>query len=119
MNVNDVLSITIAGVINGNIMATEKLIIIAPARINGDIQAPSVSLGEGAIVNGMLRMVTAQDAVERLLTLAEVAEYLEVENSVLIEWAKSNKIPAKCENNEWQFKKEEVDSWVQKERVQV
>ena len=53
------------------------------------------------------------------LSVREVARYLEVEDTVLIDWAKSNKIPAVFENNEWKFKREEINAWIQKEKISV
>ena len=39
--------------------------------------------------------------------------------SVLEEWAQKKKIPAVYENNDWRFRKSEVDKWVQEEKVKV
>ena len=112
-------TITIAGTLEGNVKASERLIVVAPAKIIGDIETPVLSVSEGAIIDGFIRMTTNGAANDRLLSVDEVARYLEVENAVLMEWAKTNKIPARYENNEWKFTRREVDEWIQREKVKV
>lgn len=111
--------VTIAGRVTGNVTATESLTVIAPAKIYGDIVTPSLSVSEGALIEGRLRMGLSGTQAEELLSLEEVARYLEVEVALVREWAQKQKIPATREGDKWQFKKSEVDRWIQKERVQV
>jgi excisionase family DNA binding protein len=112
-------NITVAGVVRGNITALESLTIIAPAHIVGDIRTPALSVSDGAVINGRIAMTGEIQVTPDYLTVREVARYLEVEDAVLIEWAKSNKIPAVFENNEWKFKRDEVNAWVLKEKINV
>jgi cytoskeletal protein CcmA (bactofilin family) len=49
-------SAVIAGEINGNLKITDKLELLATAQINGDIDAKTLSVTPGAIINGKLSM---------------------------------------------------------------
>jgi excisionase family DNA binding protein len=113
--------ITIAGTVVGSITATKRLNIVAPADITGDIKTPLLSISEGATVNGRCQMpqVGEWQSTGRghAMALDEVARYLEVEQSLVEEWAAQRKIPATKENNAWRFFKEEIDSWIAKEKV--
>ncbi len=113
--------IIIAGEINGNINASESVSLVAPAQIQGDITTPVLSISEGAVINGSITMNSSQRSLNQseVLTLKEVAHYLDVEISVLEEWAHKKKIPAFYEDNNWRFNKTEIDKWIQKEKIKV
>lgn len=111
--------ITIAGHVTGDVHARESLTVVAPAYLKGNVHTTSLSVSEGAVIDGMLVMSPGGIFPEQILGVAEVARYLEVDDAVLVEWAKNNKIPAALENNEWRFKKKDVDAWIQTERVKV
>lgn len=113
--------ISISGKVVGNITATKRIDINITADVNGDIVSPIVVLAEGAVLNGSCRMgdvsnVTAGES-KMAMTLEEVANYLEVDAGLVMEWAKSRKIPAVSRGVSWIFYKKEIDSWVAKERV--
>lgn len=115
-------SIVIAGNVSGNITALQGLSIIAPAEVSGSIETPLLSIAEGAIVNGKLAMQTAvaQSLSDSdILSLRDVAQYLEVDTAVIEGWAANKKIPAAWDGKEWHFQKAEIDRWVQEERVKV
>jgi cytoskeletal protein CcmA (bactofilin family) len=57
----------ISGEIHGNIVADNRVDIVAPAKVFGDIQAPSVVIDEGVIFEGKTRMYQAREADEREL----------------------------------------------------
>jgi len=114
--------VTIAGKVTGNITATVRLNIIPPAYIIGDVSAPVLGVSEGAILNGRCSMATISDHTttsgkSRAMALDEVARYLEVDVSLVEEWASQKKIPAIRENNAWRFHKQDIDSWLAKEKV--
>jgi excisionase family DNA binding protein len=114
--------ITIAGKVNGNIIATIRLNIIPPAQVTGDVVAPSLGVSEGAVLNGRCSMSSIQDNTTtsgkpRAMALDEVARYLEVDVSLVEEWASQKRIPAIKENNAWRFHKQDIDSWLAKEKV--
>ncbi len=115
-------NITIAGKVTGNIIATKRLNLIAPANIIGDIVTPMLTVSDGAILNGNCKMSSLSEQTitsgnSKVMAIDEVARYLEVDTSLVKEWAAQKKIPAIKENNAWKFHKEEIDSWIAKERV--
>lgn len=114
--------VTIAGKVNGTIVATSRLSIVSPAQVSGDIKTPCLRIAEGAVLNGRCQMSAASgstttSAKSKSMTLDEVARYLEVEPSLVEEWAIQKKIPAAKEGGSWRFYKEDVDGWVAKEKV--
>ena len=114
--------ITIAGKVVGSIVATKRLNLIAPANITGDIITSSLVVFDGAVLNGNCKMASLAEDVtvspkSKAMVLDEVARYLEVDASLVEEWATQKKIPAIKENEIWKFHKQEIDSWIAKERV--
>lgn len=114
--------VVIAGKIKGDVVATQSLSLVPPAVVEGNITAPRLSIAEGVIVEGQVSMLSgrqkeASRAPDLPLTLKEVAQYLEVEASVVEEWARQRKIPAQEENGSWVFKKSDIENWIQQERV--
>jgi len=115
--------VTVAGKVIGNIVATKRLTLVAPANVSGDIVAPALVIREGAIINGACNMSapqatsTTSATKTKAMALDEVARYLEVDTSLVEEWASEKKIPASRENNAWKFNKQDIDSWIAKEKV--
>jgi len=56
---------TIHGTINGDIIATQRLELGRTARVNGNIQAPSLMIEQGAIFEGSCRMVELKAAQDK------------------------------------------------------
>ncbi|MBU1863923.1 MAG: polymer-forming cytoskeletal protein [Candidatus Omnitrophica bacterium] len=112
--------IIVAGRVMGNIIASQSLSLVAPAKVQGDIKTPLLTIAEGAIINGIIDMDNSQSTNQSdVLTLKEVAQYLEIETAVLEEWAQRRKIPAIFEENKWKFRKSEIDKWIQTEKIKV
>ena len=116
--------IVIAGKVTGNVVATESLSIVTPAFVKGDISAPRLSIADGAVFEGNASMISAKEKqgtpfMSEVLSLREVAQSLEVEEKVLQEWAQKKKIPAFQEENQWRFRRTEIEKWIQQERVDV
>ncbi|MDD5226501.1 MAG: polymer-forming cytoskeletal protein [Candidatus Omnitrophica bacterium] len=113
-------SIVIAGKVSGDVIATRSLSILGTATLKGNLTTPRLSIGEGAILQGLVTMgVNASDGPDVFLTLKDVAQYLEVEARIIEEWANSKKIPARFDNGHWVFAKAEIDQWIQQERAKV
>jgi cytoskeletal protein CcmA (bactofilin family) len=55
----------INGVVNGDIIATEKIELGRTAKIAGNIQTPRLVMDEGAILEGSCTMVKAREAAEK------------------------------------------------------
>jgi cytoskeletal protein CcmA (bactofilin family) len=56
---------TINGTVNGDIIATERLEMGRAARVNGNIQTPSLMIEQGAIFEGSCRMIQLKDSQEK------------------------------------------------------
>lgn len=114
--------IIIAGKVTGDIVATQSLHVIAPATIQGNVTTPSLSVGEGSVIEGQISMMSVRGGNEGHdvnLTLKDVAQYLEVEARVVEEWANKRRIPGRHENGNWVFSKAAVDRWIQEENARV
>ena len=113
--------ITIAGRVTGEVVAKKSLKLISPARVDGNIKTPLLEIGNGAVLNGHCQMVSSgrsssQDGAE-LMEVEEVARYLELDSSVVRDWAVSGKLPAIREGDRLHFDKAKIDEWIASERV--
>lgn len=54
--------------------------------------------------------------MEKLMTLEEVADYLRLSKDTVYRMANSGKIPASKVGNQWRFRKEDVDQWLEKNK---
>lgn len=112
--------ITIAGKVSGNIKAGKDLKLISPAHISGDIETPVLSVAEGAVINGSVKMSSATKNLSSFsdtLSLDEVAKYLEVDKDMIFEWAENGKLPGKKEGNDWRIDKAALENWVSSEKI--
>ncbi len=51
-----------------------------------------------------------------IMTLEETAKYLKIGKSTLYKMAREGKIPAVKIANQWRFRKEDIDKWLQEIR---
>jgi cytoskeletal protein CcmA (bactofilin family) len=56
---------TINGTVNGDIIATERVEMGRAARVNGNIQTPSLMIEQGAIFEGSCRMIQLKESQEK------------------------------------------------------
>ncbi len=54
--------VVISGTVVGNVHAACKLVLHKTARVNGDVETPSLVVEEGAVLNGQLKMAASPDA---------------------------------------------------------
>jgi len=108
--------IIISGKITGNIVAGSSLKVLSSAHIVGDITTPRLSVETGAVIQGKCQMLTGTGSKGNIFNTEELARYLEVEVSNIIEWANSGKIPAFKEGNDWKFERPKIEEWVAKEQ---
>lgn len=118
-------TITVAGRVSGKIVAKRQLMLIPPARVAADIWTPRLSMQDGAILEGACHMAAAADHQNQAaagpsaaLSVEEVAQYLELEPSVVRQWAAQGRIPATRDgSNGWRFDKSRLDEWIANERT--
>ena len=58
-------SITIGGVVDGNILASERLVVLSSALIIGDIITRRIEASEGCLIHGKIRVCQTQESWER------------------------------------------------------
>lgn len=116
-------NVIIQGELIGDVIATGTLDLRESSRLIGDVRTSSLTVEEGAVLQGHLTMIgldggantkkrTASVSNEPLLGVEEVAEYLSVKKSLIFEWADAGKLPATRQGSDWKFEKEKVDEWV-------
>lgn len=113
--------ITIAGRVAGEIIAKKSLKIVTPGRVDGNIKTPLLSVAQGAVLNGHCQMTSELKTTEKstldLMNADEVARYLEIESSLVHEWARSGKLPAIRDGDTFHFDKAKIDEWIASERI--
>lgn len=120
-------NISIAGVVNGNIKAATILKLESSARLFGDVETPSISIAEGAILNGQINMSGASSGNQSSsnesrggwMTISQLAKYLEVDANKVNEWVNGGMIPGTKEGGEWVFERSKVDQWIAEGKVKV
>lgn len=114
-------NIIVAGRVYGDVVAEKELKLMSPARITGNITTPRLSIAEGAVLEGKCHMTgkerESEDTGKDMLTAEELAKYLEVDTSMIFEWAKSGKLPGVKEKNAWKFDRTTVDEWIANGKV--
>lgn len=78
-------SITIAGTLIGNIDAKKEVIVIETGRVLGNIEAPKIDVGEGAIIQGEMTITGGQKkniskVVEESFTVSKSSESANTNN---------------------------------------
>ncbi|MCL0073089.1 helix-turn-helix domain-containing protein [Dehalococcoidia bacterium] len=54
--------------------------------------------------------------MEELFTLEELARYLKISKPTLYKMVEKGKIPALKIANQWRFKKDDINGWLEKQR---
>ncbi len=98
--------VTISGIVKGDIRATETIRLLSSARVIGNIEAPKLSIEEGAAFNGKCRTAEAK------ISLEELSDYLSVEENKIVEWVEGGKIPVEKEGSRLLFDRKKVENWV-------
>ena len=109
--------VVIAGRLEGDITATQRLEITPGGRILGNIRTPVLVVQEGGILQGQCVMGQTASAPSEMLTVEEIARYLEVEPAAISEWATSGRMPAVKEGGGWRFDRAKIDEWIAQEKI--
>lgn len=114
-------TIMIAGKVNGNITATKSLKMVSPGRVVGDIKTPLLSIAEGAVFQGNSSMIAGSKSdlsgFGAIMTPEELAKYLEIDISMVSEWANLGKIPGTRDGNSWKFDRNRIEEWMASEKI--
>ena len=104
-------NIVIAGKVRGDVTAKKMLVLMPTAVLSGNISTPKLNVVEGAIFQGKCQML------DEHLDVEEVAKYLEIESTAIVELASSGKIPAAKTGSSWRFERAKSDAWAASEKV--
>ncbi len=55
--------------------------------------------------------------MERLYTIEQIAEKLQISETTLYKLARSGRIPAIKIGNQWRFKMDDIDKWLESQKV--
>jgi len=99
-------NIVIGGKVKGRIIARERLTLLPTAVVEGEIFPSKLNIAEGALFEGICKML--QD----FLNAEELARYLEVDLNSIIDWANTGKLPGHKEGEKWKFERKNVDAWI-------
>jgi len=55
--------------------------------------------------------------MEKLMTLSQLAEYLQLGKSTVYKMVQKGEIPGIKIANQWRFKKEDIDKWLNKTKI--
>jgi len=113
-------NITIAGRVNGDINALKSIKLVAPACVIGDIRTPSISISEGAVMEGYCNMLHEGKKAHKtpeMWSIDEVSKYLEVDKNVVVEWADTGRLPAKKDGSLWKFERNKIEDWLSNEKI--
>ena len=61
-------SVTVGGVVFGNVLASERLIVLATGLVMGDIITRRIQADEGCLIHGRVRVCKTEDAWNRALS---------------------------------------------------
>ena len=104
-------AVIVAGKVKGNVIAKKMLVLMPTAVLHGDISTPKLNIVEGAVFQGCCHML------EDILSIDDLAQYLEIEIPAIVELATTGKIPAVKEGDSWKFERAQIDQWAASGRV--
>ncbi len=58
--------VAISGSVDGDIVAAEKVVLHKTARVNGNIETPSLVMEEGAVLNGVIKMTSGSGSLKAI-----------------------------------------------------
>ena len=108
--------IQVAGAVEGTVTATRRLELLSTARVVGKVITPRLIVHEGAVLQGSCEMLQEPGEPSRM-TLDELARYLEVDPSTVLQWAQGGRLPAHQVDGVWQFDRKRVEEWLAKEKI--
>lgn len=104
-------NIVIAGKVTGNVQARKMLVLMPTAILHGDITTSKLNIVEGAVFQGRCQMG------EDMLSVEDLAQFLELDNGAIVALAESGKIPALKEGEHWRFERNKIEQWAAEGRV--
>jgi len=109
--------IQVAGSVEGPMTASRRIELLGTARVVGKVTTPKLIVQEGAILQGSCDMLTTAAGESPWLNVDELARYLEVESSTVLEWAQSGRLPAQRDGMKWRFERRLIEDWLAHEKI--
>ena len=116
-------NIEICGKVTGNVTTSNSLSLTRTAHLVGDIHTSKLSIAGGAIFQGKCQMdakdaKVSHDTINQILmTVEELAKYVEVDTTSILDWAEKGRVPAQKEGSSWKFERAKVDAWIANEKI--
>ena len=104
-------NVIVAGKVKGNIIAKRMLVMMPSAVLHGDISTPKLNIVEGTVFQGRCHML------EDVLSIDDLAQYLEIEIPAILELAATGKIPAVKDGDGWKFERSQIEQWAASGKV--
>ena len=108
--------VVIGGTIQGDLVATMIVEVLASGRITGKVTTPRLVVHDGAIVQGTLEMAGPRGGGQ-WMTIDELARYLEVDASTVTQWAQEGRLPSERDGGTWKFERARIEEWLAQEKV--
>jgi excisionase family DNA binding protein len=109
-------NIIIAGKVTGDITAKKMLVLMPTAVLYGNVTVQKLNIVEGAVFQGYCQMMEEAQP-DGLMSIDEVARYLEIETREIDQLANSGKIPGTRVGNAWKFERAKIDQWAASVKV--
>lgn len=103
--------IVVAGRLKGEVLAKQKLILMPTAVMEAKARTSKLIVNEGAVFEGTCHMLREHFSID------ELAKYLEVDLTLITEWAASGKVPALKNGEDWKFERKAIDEWLASGRI--
>ena len=108
-------SLTIGGTLKGEIVASSRIEMLSTAHVSGKISSPRIIMHDGAVLQGTVEMQPERNS--GWMSPEELARYLEVDVSTVIEWAQQGRLPAQKQDNQWRFERAKIEQWLAQEKI--
>jgi len=109
-------SIVIGGSVQGTITASNRVELQSTARVNGKVITPRLVVQDGATLHGTLEMA-GEPGGNASMTIDELARYLEVDASTVLQWAQGGRLPAQRDGDRWRFERSKIEEWLAQEKI--
>jgi len=109
--------ISVAGSLEGQVTASERLELLSTARVTGKVITPRLIIQEGAVLQGTCEMEAKSEEPRSWMSVEELARYLEVDASTIAEWTQSGRLPAQREGAQWRYDRRRIEDWLAQEKI--
>ncbi len=115
-------SIIIGGSVEGSVVGTRRVELQARARLIGNVTTPRLVVHEEAMLHGQCDMLppptpTPPPEPIQWMSLEELARYLEVDASMVLEWVQSGRLPGEQQSDQWRFDRTKIEAWLAQEKI--